>query len=160
MRAAELNDGILIKNNSGFIAQAERQSVNARIQGSSATMTKIAMRNISNDKLMNDLDFHLLIPVHDELIGECPLYNIEKCKKRLSELMVEAPKPECTIPMKCDADDFSRWYMDVFSAHIHEEFEKLLKEGKSKDYIFKEICNENTEFLPDEIEEILGDLLT
>lgn len=158
--AAEKNEGIIINNNSGFIAQAERQSVNSRIQGSSATMTKLAMRNIDRDPIMKELDFHLLIPVHDELIGECPLYNIEKGKERMAYLMMEAGKPECDIPMKCDADDWPCWYYDVFSADIREDFEKLVKAGKSKREAEEEIAEENCEFLPEEIHEILGDLLT
>lgn len=157
--AAELSDNIIIKNNSGFIAEAERQSVNSIIQGSSATMTKLAMRNIDRDPIMKEIDFHLLIPVHDEIIGECPKYYAERGKKRLAELMMEAGKPECSIPMKVDGDNWSRWYIDVFSAHIHEEFENMLKSGKTKEEALKYIIEENEEFLPSEIGEILGNLL-
>lgn len=157
---AEKTDGVIINNNSGFIAQAERQSVNSIIQGGSATMTKLAMRNIDRDPRMKEIDFHLLIPVHDELIGECPLYYVEQGKKYLSEIMMNAGKPECEIPMKCDADDWPRWYWDVFTAHVHEDFEKMIKLGISKAEAEKRLAEENCEFLPEEIHEILGDLLT
>ena len=56
---------IIIKDNSGFISQAERQCINSRIQGSAASMTKKAMLEIFKDKELNDLGFKLLINVHD-----------------------------------------------------------------------------------------------
>ena len=43
-------ENIEIHDNSGFIAQAERQCVNARIQGGAATMTKISMIKIHKDE--------------------------------------------------------------------------------------------------------------
>ncbi len=50
------DEGLVIIDNSGYIAQAERQSVNARIQGGSATITKLAMRNMDNDEELNILN--------------------------------------------------------------------------------------------------------
>ena len=74
-------NNIRISDNSGFIAQAERQCVNARIQGGAASMSKKAMINVYNSKELKDLGFKLLIVVHDEIIGECPEENKEKCKE-------------------------------------------------------------------------------
>ena len=62
-------EGVKIHSNTGFIAQAERQCVNARIQGGAATITKLAMIAVHNDPLLNSLGFNTLICVHDELIG-------------------------------------------------------------------------------------------
>lgn len=62
-------DGIYITENTGKIALAERQSVNARIQGGAATITKIAMRRVFDDEILNDLGFRLLITVHDRLLS-------------------------------------------------------------------------------------------
>ena len=39
--------------------------MNARIQGGAATITKIAMRKVFDDEILNDLGFRLLITVHD-----------------------------------------------------------------------------------------------
>ena len=41
-----LGNGIEIINNGGFISQAQRQCVNARIQGSAASMTKIGRAHV------------------------------------------------------------------------------------------------------------------
>ena len=105
-----LEEGIKIKDNGGFIAQAERQCVNSVIQGGAADMAKLAMIHINNDEIMKELDFHLLICVHDEVIGECPIENAKKASERLSQLMIEAPKGKIDIPMKVDCEITRNWY--------------------------------------------------
>ena len=102
--------GIKIKDNGGFIAQAERQCVNARVQGSAADMAKLAMIKINNDARMKELDFHLIIQVHDEVIGECPMENAKECAERLSLLMREAPADLIKLPFRCDCEVTTNWY--------------------------------------------------
>ena len=105
-----LSQGIKIKDNCGFIAQAERQCVNSVIQGGAADMAKLAMIHINNDEIMKELDFHLLICVHDEVIGECPIENAKKASERLAQLMIDAPKGKIDIPMKVDCEITRNWY--------------------------------------------------
>ena len=105
-----LAEGIKIKDNGGFIAQAERQCVNARVQGTAADITKLAMIAINNDERMKELDFHLLIQVHDEVIGECPIENAKEAGERLSYLMRTAPTHLIKLPFKCDVDFTKNWY--------------------------------------------------
>lgn len=105
-----LSQGIKIKDNGGFIAQAERQCVNSRVQGSAADITKLAMIAINNDERMKELDFHLLIQVHDEVIGECPIENAKEAGERLSYLMRTAPTHLIKLPFKCDVDFTKNWY--------------------------------------------------
>lgn len=105
-----LSQGIKIKDNGGFIAQAKRQCVNARVQGSAADITKLAMIAINNDERMKELDFHLLIQVHDEVIGECPIENAKEAGERLSYLMRTAPSHLIKLPFKCDVDFTKNWY--------------------------------------------------
>lgn len=103
------NSGIDIKDNTGYIAEAVRQCVNSRIQGSAADQTKKAMILIGNDEKLKELNFHLLLTVHDELIGECPKENAKEAGERLSFLMVEAAK-ELSVPSKCDVEITECWY--------------------------------------------------
>lgn len=103
--------GIKIKDNGGFIAQAERQCVNARVQGSAADMVKLAMISINNDAEMKKLDAHLIIQVHDEVLVECPEENVNKVTERLSYLMRTAPSHLIDLPFKCDCDVMHNWYM-------------------------------------------------
>ena len=128
-------DNLTIYNNTGFVSQAERQCVNARIQGGAASMSKRAMIDVYNNKELKDLGFRLLIAVHDELIGECPEENKERCKELLSNIMINSAKPEVNVPMKCDADYFKSWYADVYSSELEKEYNTYLsKYDKEKAY--------------------------
>ena len=128
---AAKEDGVDIIDNGAFISQAERQSVNARVQGGAASITKRAIIAIYNDPILKELDFHMMLYVHDEIIGECPKINAEKAAARLSELMIESPKPKCMIPMKCDAVMVPAWYYDEYGAAI---LEKEYDNPKSENY--------------------------
>lgn len=125
--------GIEIKDNTGYVSRSERQCVNARIQGGAASMSKRAMINVYRNEELRNLGFRLLLTVHDELIGECPKENKERCKELLSQCMIDAAKPEVIVPFKCDASDFDSWYIDVYASEILKEyrackdFEKLCK---------------------------------
>ena len=148
-------DNIRIKDNSGFVAQAERQCVNARIQGGAASMSKRAMINVYNSKELKELGFRLLIAVHDELIGECPVKNKEECKKLLTDIMVQSALPEVTVPMKCDTDDFPSWYYDVYSSDIKKEYNQL-QETLSINDAYSVLLNNHLELLPEEINSIIS----
>jgi DNA polymerase I-like protein with 3'-5' exonuclease and polymerase domains len=104
------DQGISVTYNTNKIAQAERQCVNSVIQGGAADMAKLAMIHINNDEIMKELDFHLLICVHDEFIGECPIENAKKASERLAQLMIDAPKGKIDIPMKVDCEITRNWY--------------------------------------------------
>jgi DNA polymerase-1 len=60
---------------------AERNAINAPIQGSAADMIKIAMINIYNDFNSSKLRSKMLLQVHDELVFDVHNEEIEKVKK-------------------------------------------------------------------------------
>lgn len=105
-----LSEGIKIVDNGGKIADAQRQCVNARIQGSAADMSKLAMIKVGNDKRLKELGFRLLIPVHDELIAECPEENAKECSEIFARLMGEAAESKLNIPISCDVEITKVWY--------------------------------------------------
>ena len=113
VKAKAKEDRIIIKDNGGFIAQAERQCVNSRIQGSAADMSKKAMILVGNNKRLKELGFRLLIPVHDELIGECPIENAVECKKLFAQLISYAAKDRLEVPISCDVEVTKSWYGDT-----------------------------------------------
>jgi len=102
--------GVKIKDNGGLIADAERQCVNSIIQGSSADMTKKAMIAIRNDTRLRELDCHLLLQVHDEIIVECPEQHAKECSAYLVQLMVDAAAERIVVPMKCVPEIMYSWY--------------------------------------------------
>lgn len=105
--------GILIKDNTNIISEATRQCVNSVIQGTSADITKKAMINVGTDSQMMEWGVKIVLQIHDELIVECPIKYARECAKRLSELMLEAPKEKIKVPMKCDTEITKCWYGEV-----------------------------------------------
>lgn len=95
---------------------------------SAATLTKLAMIDIANDQLMKDCQAKLIIPVHDELLVECPAYYADQVYERLPKLMVNAAKKGgIEIPQKCDPYCVDRWYADEMAALLLDEYAKLIK---------------------------------
>lgn len=84
--------------------------VNARIQGSAADMSKLAMIKLCNNQRLKELGFRMLIPVHDEIIAECPEENAAEVVPLFAKIMSEAPGEKFTIPIKCDVEITHRWY--------------------------------------------------
>lgn len=101
---------IRIIDNGGKIADATRQCVNSRIQGSAADLTKLAMIKLNNNEELKKLGFRLLIPVHDEVIAECPEQNIKQCSKLLAEVMSKAAEEILKMPIRCDVVVTKEWY--------------------------------------------------
>lgn len=64
------NEHIDIIDNRSKIADATRQCVNARIQGTAAELTKLAMIKLSQNEHLKELGFRMLIPVHDRHLAQ------------------------------------------------------------------------------------------
>lgn len=154
-----LFEGVEIHDNSGFIAQAERQAVNAIVQGSSATLTKKAMIDIDSDPELNRLGFELLIPVHDEVIGQCPAENAEAVAKRLPEVMINAAKElGIDVPMSCDPSVVSHWYEDEYENAIQTEYKHHLDDGISQEDALNKIYIDHTESLPEYLKQCIDNI--
>ena len=149
-------DGVIIKCNSNLIAEAERQSVNAIIQGGAATLTKLAMINIDNDEELNRLGFKLLITIHDEVLGECPKENIKQVANRLTQVMIDTAKPYMNVPMSCDAYMVKNWYSDELAAELEKELESSIKNNLTRDQAIDKIIVEHSECTKDFIRELLA----
>lgn len=84
--------------------------VNARIQGSAADLTKLAMIELHNNERLKELGFRMLIPVHDEIIAECPEENAKECADLLAATMSYAAEQILEMPIKCDVEVTKAWY--------------------------------------------------
>ena len=69
---------------------AERNAINAPIQGSAADMIKIAMINIQNDLKASSLKSKMLLQVHDELVFDAHVEEIDELKKMVEHRMKTA----------------------------------------------------------------------
>ncbi len=69
---------------------AERNAINAPIQGSAADMIKVAMIRIHDWLKTEQLNTKMILQVHDELIFDTPLNEIDIVKAKINELMINA----------------------------------------------------------------------
>ncbi len=96
-------------NSNNFVVRghAERNAVNAPIQGSAADIIKIAMINI--DKAISDekLDTKMLLQVHDELLFEAPKDEIETASKLIKTQMESAV--ETKVPLLVEVGVGENW---------------------------------------------------
>jgi DNA polymerase-1 len=76
---------------------AERNAINAPIQGSAADMIKIAMINIHREFKSLKLDARMTMQVHDELVFDVPHHEVDIVKPIIVERMKNAIKTEVPI---------------------------------------------------------------
>lgn len=152
-------EGIDIRDNGAFIAKAERQCVNARVQGSAATMSKKAMIKVYRDEELKRLGFRMLLQVHDELIGECPVENADAVADRLTYVMKNSVADDVSVPFKCDADISPCWYYSDYKDILVEEFKNKLSTGKLKQDAFNDIVLEHTECTIEQLKDFLKEVL-
>jgi DNA polymerase-1 len=89
----------------GLRRRAERQAVNAKIQGSSADIIKIAM--IRHADLSRGTPHQLILSVHDELIAISPDDMVEEGCAILEEAMLG--DVHLDVPLKAKAVVAKRW---------------------------------------------------
>ena len=77
---------------------AERNAVNAPIQGSAADMIKVAMIKINDYIKENKLQSRMILTVHDELVFDAHKSEVELLKEKVHELMITA----IDFPVKMD----------------------------------------------------------
>lgn len=115
---------IKVIDNTGKIAEAEREAWNAVIQGSAAELTKMAMLRLENDPEWISIGGRLIIPVHDELIVEVPFEHREKGAEVLKRCMEEAGG-FLPFTISCDIEMTFRWYglavEDILSFEVPTE---------------------------------------
>lgn len=135
---------IVIKCNDELIQKAERQSFNARIQGSAATMTKQIMGMVYRDKLIRSLGGRIVFQIHDELILDCPIEHADTINNRLKAIIENSSSAVgIVLPMTCDMVAESRWGEGAMATELREAYGKLLKEGVENplDQLCEEFCN-------------------
>jgi len=86
---------------------AERNAINAPIQGSSADMIKIAMINVFDELQSQQLRTKMILQVHDELVFDVHKEEIEQVKKLVEEKMLHAI--ELDVPLLVDINTGNNW---------------------------------------------------
>lgn len=86
---------------------AERNAINAPIQGSSADMIKIAMIRIHQELLKQGLRSRMILQVHDELVFDVWQDELEAVKKLVEKGMKEALPLK--VPVLVEMNNGSNW---------------------------------------------------
>ena len=86
---------------------AERNAINAPIQGSAADIIKVAMIRIFKRFEEEQLKSKMILQVHDELNFNVPMDELEVAKKIVVEEMENAYK--LSVPLKTDCGNGKNW---------------------------------------------------
>ncbi len=86
---------------------AERNAINAPIQGSAADMIKLAMIKIHQDIIDQKLASRMTMQVHDELVFDVPLAEIEAMKTIIAERMKHAMP--VAVPIEVEIGQGLNW---------------------------------------------------
>jgi DNA polymerase-1 len=96
-------------NSSGPRKQAaEREAINAPIQGTSADLIKMAMTELFNELRKRGLATKMLLQVHDELLLEVPDDELNEVKTLVREVM-EGVYPELSVPLEVEISAGRNW---------------------------------------------------
>ena len=97
-------------NNRNFMVRqgAERQAINAPIQGSAGDILKIAMINLDAALSEGKFKAKLLLQVHDEIILEVPKEELVAVQNLVKQTMESAV--ELNVPLLADENTGDSWY--------------------------------------------------
>ena len=147
-------------SNHTFRAGAERQAINAPIQGSGSTCTLLAIVDIQNELKKRNLKSCLVATVHDSLVVDCYIPELAEVSKIVIEGMENAHKHRIDTPIPVAADmelgesygkvfecsleeasaihtraDFQHWVHGQYVKKYSKEVDTLKKDGLSQDEI-------------------------
>ncbi|WP_300670439.1 DNA polymerase I [Soonwooa sp.] len=94
-------------NSSNFVVKghAERNAVNAPIQGSAADIIKLAMIKIDKILTEKQLKTKMLLQVHDELIFEAPLDEVDEVSTIIKDAMESAYSTKVPLTVEVGVGD-------------------------------------------------------
>ncbi len=94
-------------NNATVRAFAERNAVNAPIQGSAADIIKVAMVNIDGALRAKGLKAKMIMQVHDELVFDVPLSEVAELEALIGPAMIDAVALD--VPLAVDMSSGRDW---------------------------------------------------
>ncbi|EFH89509.1 DNA polymerase I [Ktedonobacter racemifer] len=90
----------------------EREAVNMPIQGSNADLIKVAMLRLQHAFLQNGMKTRMILQVHDELVFEVPVEELERAKRIVKAVMegIGALLVPQKVPIKVDMKSGKNWF--------------------------------------------------
>lgn len=87
---------------------AERTAVNTPLQGTAADLIKLAMVRIDAELQHRKLRSRMTLQVHDELVFEAPVEEVDELKSLVCDLM-ENVEPDLRVPLVVDVGVGKNW---------------------------------------------------
>jgi DNA polymerase-1 len=97
----------LHSNNATVRAFAERNAVNAPIQGSAADIIKVAMVRCARRLQEGAFKTRMILQVHDELVFDVPKDELSRIQPLVKETMEQAV--ELQVPLVVDVSTGNNW---------------------------------------------------
>jgi DNA polymerase I len=96
--------------NRAVAAGAERMAVNTPIQGTAADLIKFAMNDLYLSLKNSDLQSKLVMQVHDELVVEAPLEELDRAKELIRTSMESAGRGRFSVPLTVEIAVGDNWW--------------------------------------------------
>jgi len=93
--------------NMGIRQFAERQAVNTPIQGTASDLIKLAMVKISEQIRNKGLKSKMILQIHDELVFDLPVDEIDTLTMLVKERMEQVRKLD--VPIRIDMKKGKNW---------------------------------------------------
>ena len=98
-----------LKSSNYMVRQfGNRVAMNTPIQGTAADIMKIAMINVLKEIKKRKLKAKIVLQVHDEMMIEVPLKEVEEVKDLLKTGMESACK--LNVPLLAEVSEATNWY--------------------------------------------------
>ena len=97
----------LLSSNKNIKAAGERIARNTPVQGTAADIIKIAMVRVYNKLKQKNLKSKIILQIHDELLIESPLDEVDEVKEILKNEMQQAANLK--VQLKVDIGVGSNW---------------------------------------------------
>lgn len=88
---------------------AERNAINMPIQGTAADMIKMAMIRIHKELKKNKMQTRMILQVHDELVFDVPLTELDQAKAVIKECMENALPLPHDVPVNVETGAGNNW---------------------------------------------------
>ncbi len=101
----------IASSNAGRRQFAERAAINAPLQGTAADLVKRAMTRVDNLLQSGGYQSRLLLQVHDELLFEGPMDELNRLQSQICQTMAAAATPAITlqVPLVVEAKIGTTW---------------------------------------------------
>lgn len=88
----------------------EREAMNMPIQGTNADLIKMAMLRLQHAFKEKRMKTRMILQVHDELVFEVPVEELERAKRLVKSLMEGVGGKELSVPIKVEMKVGKNWY--------------------------------------------------